>query len=70
LNNAFVLAIVSYLATGLFLHLSYARYFWFLMALAGAAGAMAKAYWQEEEQELNDEYFSPFEGVLDFEERG
>jgi O-antigen ligase len=33
-----MLAIVTYMATGLFLHLSYARYFWLMLALAGAAG--------------------------------
>lgn len=30
------LALVVYLTTGLFLHISYARYFWFTFALAGA----------------------------------
>lgn len=33
---AFVLAIVLYLATGLFLHLAYERFLWLLLALAGA----------------------------------
>lgn len=33
----FMLALVGYLGSGLFLHLSYARYFWLLMGLAGAA---------------------------------
>ena len=33
-------AVIVYLTTGLFLHLSYARYFWFLLALGGAAIAM------------------------------
>ena len=35
-----MLALVAYLATGLFLHLSYARYFWLMLALAGAAAAV------------------------------
>lgn len=35
--TAFALAIVSYLATGLFLHLAYERFLWLLLALAGAA---------------------------------
>jgi O-antigen ligase len=34
--TAFLLAIVSYLATGLFLSPAYARYFWLIMALAWA----------------------------------
>jgi O-antigen ligase len=42
LINAFILAVVTYLATGLFLHLSYARYLWLILALAGAAGVIAK----------------------------
>jgi O-antigen ligase len=40
LNNAFtalLLSIVLYLVTGLALHLSYQRFFWVLIALAGAA---------------------------------
>lgn len=37
LATAFGLSIVCYLATALFLHLSYQRYYWFLLALAGAA---------------------------------
>ena len=32
------LAVVTYMTTGIFLHLSYARYLWLIMALAGAAG--------------------------------
>ncbi len=33
------LAVLTYMTTGLFLHLSYARYFWLVLAIAGA-GAM------------------------------
>ena len=33
----FLLAIIAYLATAIFLHLSYIRYYWLLLALAGAA---------------------------------
>jgi O-antigen ligase len=40
--TAFLLAIVSYLATGLFLSPAYARYFWLIMALAGAACSLGK----------------------------
>ncbi len=36
----FMLALVAYLASGLFLHLSYARYFWLVLALAGAAASV------------------------------
>lgn len=35
--TGFLLALVGYLASGLFLHLSYARYYWLVLALAGAA---------------------------------
>lgn len=34
--TAFWLSLLAYLVTGMFLHLSYQRYFWFLLALAGA----------------------------------
>ena len=32
-----MLAVITYMTTGIFLHLSYARYFWLIMAVAGAA---------------------------------
>jgi putative inorganic carbon (hco3(-)) transporter len=35
--TAFMLAIITYMASGLFLHFAYIRYFWLMMALAGAA---------------------------------
>jgi O-antigen ligase len=35
--TGFLLALVGYLASGLFLHLSYARYYWLVLGLAGAA---------------------------------
>lgn len=35
--TAFILALSFYLATGLFLHFSYARYFWIILALADAS---------------------------------
>lgn len=58
--NAFVLAIVAYLGTGLFLHLSYIRYFWLVMALAGAAGAIARTYREEEVRQMN-KLFIPYD---------
>lgn len=36
----FMLALVGYLGSGLFLHLSYARYFWLVLGLAGAAAVV------------------------------
>ena len=48
ITTGFMLAIVSYLATGIFLHMSFIRYFWLMLALAAAAGlvsmAIAKAH--------------------------
>ena len=42
--SGFLLALIAYLASGLFLHLSYARYFWLMLALgAVAAGLVQKA---------------------------
>jgi O-antigen ligase len=37
LAAAFTLSIVAYLGTGAFLHLSYERYYWFMIGLASAA---------------------------------
>lgn len=37
LATAFALSLLAYLVTGVFLHLAYMRYFWFLLALANAA---------------------------------
>lgn len=39
--TAFSLSVGTYMTTGLFLHLSYERYFWLIMALAGAFAMMA-----------------------------
>ena len=39
--TGFGLAVVTYMTTGIFLHLSYIRYFWLVMALAGAAALIA-----------------------------
>jgi putative inorganic carbon (HCO3(-)) transporter len=39
----FLLALIAYMATGLFLHLSYVRYFWLMLALAGAAALVVAA---------------------------
>ena len=36
------LAIVAYLASGMFLHLSYERYLWVLLALAASAAWLGK----------------------------
>jgi hypothetical protein len=36
LATGFILALACYLATGLFLHFSYVRYFWLVLALADA----------------------------------
>lgn len=40
--TSFILALLVYLTTGLFLHLSYMRYFWIMFALASAAGFVGK----------------------------
>ena len=41
--TGFILAIVAYLATGIFLHMSFIRYFWLMMGLAAATALVAKA---------------------------
>jgi putative inorganic carbon (HCO3(-)) transporter len=42
LATSFLLAIVTYMTTGLFLSLAYERYLWVMLALAGAVGYIAK----------------------------
>jgi hypothetical protein len=44
LSTAFVISIGSYHVTGLFLHLSYQPYYWFLLALAGAAAHLLRSF--------------------------
>lgn len=39
--TGFILAIVGYLMTGIFLHFAFIRYFWLIMALAGAVSCVA-----------------------------
>ena len=39
----YFLALVSYLASGVFLHLSYVRYFWVVVALAIVVTVLARA---------------------------
>ena len=41
--TGFILAIVAYLATGIFLHMSFIRYFWLMLALAAATALVATA---------------------------
>jgi putative inorganic carbon (HCO3(-)) transporter len=40
--TGFLLALATYLTTGLFLHLSYARYYWLILALAGATAVVIR----------------------------
>lgn len=44
LATAFCLSLLAYLATAAFLHLAYQRYFWFLVALAGTALLVIRAW--------------------------
>ena len=41
LAAGFMLAVLAYMTTGIFLHLAYQRYFFFLVALAAAASSIA-----------------------------
>lgn len=42
LTIAFAFAMLAYLGTGIFLHLSYVRYFWLMLALADTAALIAR----------------------------
>jgi putative inorganic carbon (hco3(-)) transporter len=51
LNNlalGFAFAMIAYLASGLFLHLAYVRYFWLILALVDSAAYMAQRAAEEE----------------------
>jgi membrane protein implicated in regulation of membrane protease activity len=41
--TGFMFAILAYLATGIFLHMSFIRYFWLMLGLAAASAVVAMA---------------------------
>ena len=43
LSTGFLLSIMTYLTTGIFLHMSFIRYFWMMLALAGATAIVTLA---------------------------
>jgi len=45
LATALLLSMVGYFTTAMFLHLSYERYYWFLLALAGTTAYLLNAEW-------------------------
>ncbi len=47
----YFLALVAYLATGLFLHLSYVRYLWLMLALAAATAIIARRALEQDEKQ-------------------
>ncbi|HEX9654849.1 MAG TPA: O-antigen ligase family protein, partial [bacterium] len=54
LAASFWFAIFAYLGTAIFLHLSYQRYYWFLLAIAGATIQVAKKELEDTEQAQTD----------------
>jgi len=52
---SFFLSVVAYLYTGVFLHLSYERYFWTLLALAAVAAAVIR---QDAEPEMPEDHIA------------
>ncbi len=58
LATAFIFSILGYLSTAIFLHLSYQRYFWLFLALAGACVQILKSYEPaEDDQDSNYIYY-------------
>lgn len=49
------LAVLTYMTTGIFLHLSYARYFWLVMAIAGAGALIMRRLPDPEPQDGNSQ---------------
>jgi O-antigen ligase len=43
ITTGFMLSIVAYMATGIFLHMSFIRYFYLMLALAAASGLVSMA---------------------------
>jgi O-antigen ligase len=54
LASSFMLAIFAYLITGAFLHLAYARYFFFVLALGACASTIAARAATEEDRNPDD----------------
>jgi O-antigen ligase len=48
LATGYILALATYLTTGLFLHFSYARYFWLVLALADATSHVGRSSAEEQ----------------------
>ena len=49
LATGFMLVVVAYLSTGVFLHLAYERYYWVMVALAAATvGALREWVWEDD----------------------
>lgn len=59
---AFSLAVVSYLTTGMFLHLAYERYLWIILALAGAAAVIGLQHREPDTPDPTDATGTPREG--------
>ena len=51
MSTGFFLALSAYLTTGLFLHLSYARYYWLILALSGATAYVVRRAMEAPEPE-------------------
>lgn len=67
--TAFLLSLIGYLGTAIFLHLSYQRYYWLLLALAGAAiqifhrEAEEQTALKEDQLEITDIVESPMSEI-------
>jgi O-antigen ligase len=63
--TGFLLAIVAYLASGVFLHLSYARYFWLMLALASVAAIVVRTAVEDERADASSAPTAPIDPVRD-----
>jgi putative inorganic carbon (HCO3(-)) transporter len=57
--TGYMISIVSFLATGLFLSFAYERYFWLIIALAGAVSHVAETALSTEAEPVDMDYASP-----------
>jgi putative inorganic carbon (HCO3(-)) transporter len=57
--TGFMLAVITYLTTGIFLHFAFIRYFWLIIALASAAAHIAAQLEQKEQAQNASEAAAP-----------
>ena len=66
--SGFILAIISFLISGLFLHMSYERYLWVILAVAAATVRISQEVSQQHENRLKNSQVSPDQSLVEVEQ--